>query len=40
MDSKSSRQMENEQEQELAKLYAKIGQLQIENDFLKKKLFD
>jgi len=40
MDSKSSRQLENEQEQELAKLYAKIGQLQIENDFLKKKLFD
>ena len=40
MDSKSSRQMEEEKEQELAKLYAKIGQLQIENDFLKKKLFD
>ena len=40
MDSKSSRQLENEQELELSKLYAKIGQLQIENDFLKKKLFD
>lgn len=39
MDSKSSSQSIEERDSKLEKLYSKIGQLQIENDFLKKKLF-
>ncbi len=39
MSSKSDREKEKDQDKELEKLYAKIGQLQIENDFLKKRLF-
>jgi transposase len=30
--------VKNEEEDEMQKLYAKIGQLQLENDFLKKTL--
>lgn len=37
MDSKSSRQAVGGHEKELQRLYAKIGRLQMENDFLKKK---
>ena len=40
MDAKTTRQAETVQAEKIEKLYAKIGQLQIENDFLKKKLFD
>ncbi len=39
MDSKPSAKTIEERDAELEKLYSKIGQLQIENDFLKKKLF-
>ncbi len=39
MNSKSDGEKEKDQDKELEKLYAKIGQLQIENDFLKKRLF-
>lgn len=37
MDSKSTRQTGEDHEKERQRLYAKIGRLQVENDFLKKK---
>ena len=39
MDSRPARQAQEDFEKEKAKLYAKIGQLQMEVEFLKKKLF-
>lgn len=39
MNSKSNSQSLEERDKELEMLYSKIGQLQVENDFLKKKLF-
>jgi len=38
--SKTEQQQDSDRSAELASLYAKIGQLQIENDFLKKKLYE
>lgn len=39
MDSPHPKQAEEELEKEKAKLYAKIGQLQMEVEYLKKKLY-
>lgn len=39
MNSKTNSQSLEERDKELEMLYSKIGQLQVENDFLKKKLF-
>ena len=39
MDSKNPNQSQAEHDKEKEKLYAKIGQLQMEVEFLKKKLF-
>ena len=40
MAAKTERQQGQDRAAELKSLYAKIGQLQSENDFLKKKLFE
>lgn len=37
-DSDREPMLKKERDEEMEKLYAKIGQIQIENDFLKKKL--
>jgi len=39
MDAKDLKEVESGNEQEKEKLYAKIGQMQMELEFLKKKLF-
>ena len=39
MDAKDLKEVESDNQQEKEKLYAKIGQLQMELDYLKKKLF-
>lgn len=39
MDSKEVKKIESDIEKEKEKLYAKIGQMQMEIEFLKKKLF-
>ena len=39
MDAKDLKEVESDNQEEKEKLYAKIGQLQMELDYLKKKLF-
>jgi len=39
MDAKEVKKVESDSEKEKQKLYAKIGQMQMELEFLKKKLF-
>lgn len=39
MDAKAIKEVESDSEKEKEKLYAKIGQMQMEIEFLKKKLF-